>query len=53
MIDPTPHCPLSDTSFPYSLGDYLMRRAKSYDMFSEFLHGTDKLCGSSIVEQYK
>ena len=53
MIDPTPHCPISDTSLQCSLGDYLMRRAKSYDMFSEFLHGTDKLCGSSIVEQYK
>ncbi len=39
MIDPTPHCPLCDTSVPNSLGDYLMRRAKSYDMFSGFLHG--------------
>ena len=39
MVDPTPYCPLSNTSLPYSMGDYLMNRAKSYDMFSAFLHG--------------
>ena len=37
LIDPTPY-PFSVTS-PFSLGDYLMRRAEKYDMFSRFLLG--------------
>ena len=37
LIDPTPY-PFSATS-PCSLGDYLMRRAEKYDMFSRFLLG--------------
>ena len=39
MIHPTPYSASSGVSKASTLGDYLMQRAKSYDMFSGFLHG--------------